>query len=100
MTRRSSGVPLALTRVQKIVLETLAYAASLPIDDVDRDANIFDLGLDSLDFWTILMDIEERAGTEVPSEVLDALAQLDGQITVAHIIDATAVWTPGDVVGR
>lgn len=85
----------APTAVQKIVMEALASAAELPVDELDLDTDIFDLGLDSLDFWTILMEVEDRTGAEVPSEVFDILAQLDSQITVIQVLDAMAAWNPG-----
>ena len=54
----------------------------------------FDLGVDSLDFWNILMDVEDRAGAEVPGEVLDRPAQFDSQVTVGDLLDAMGSWEP------
>ena len=65
-----------------------------PSDELERDTDIFDLGVDSLDFWNILMDVEDRAGAEVPGEVLDRLAQLDSQVTVGDLLDAMGSWEP------
>lgn len=84
----------ALTAAQEIVLDALAGVAELPPASVTRDADITDLGLDSLDFWTILMDVEDRLGAPVPSEVLDRLARLDTTVTVGHVLDAMAGWGP------
>lgn len=82
------------TAVQEIVLNALATAAELPVSSLKRTTDVFDLGLDSMDFWTILMDVEDQTGADVPAEVLDRLAQFDSQVTVGDVLDAMAGWNP------
>ena len=82
----------SLNDVQRAVVEAIAAAAQVGVDEVTEDRDIFELGLDSLDFWSVLMDVEERVGTEVPSEVLDRLAALDGDITVGRLLAVASSW--------
>jgi acyl carrier protein len=80
------------TDIRTIALGAIAAAAGLEPDQVARTADIFDLGIDSLDFWKVLMDVEDGIGMEVPAHVLDRLAQLQGDVTVDDLLTAFAVW--------
>lgn len=82
----------ALTDIQHAILRALADAADLPLARLGRDVELDDLGLDSLDLWTVLIDVEDRTGVAVPAEVFDELASLDGTPTVGGVLDAIAVW--------
>lgn len=78
--------------VRRAVIEAIAAAAEVGVAEVTEDRDIFELGLDSLDFWSVLMDVEERVGTEVPSGVLDGLAAIDGDVTVGRLLDVVSGW--------
>lgn len=83
----SSATPL-----QAISLEVIASVARVEHDQLGLDVDMFDLGLDSIDFWAILMDIEDRSSTEVPAEVFEALAKVDGSMTIGHLLELVARW--------
>jgi acyl carrier protein len=81
-----------MTELQRVVLAVIAAAASVPPEELDPDRDVFELGLDSIDFWSILMDVEEEVGEEVPSEVLDRLSEIDGEVTVRRLLGVVSAW--------
>jgi acyl carrier protein len=82
------------TDLQLLVREAIASAAGVDIAELREDRDVFELGLDSLDFWSILLDIEEQVGSQVPPEVLDQLAALDDVVTVGRLLNAVSGWDP------
>lgn len=81
-----------LTSAQRSVAGAIAAAAGVAADELTAHQDIFELGLDSLDFWSILMDVEDDLGEEVPSAVLDRLAEIDGDVTVGRLLDVVSIW--------
>ena len=86
-----ASAPLDL---RAIAVDAIAAAAGLPPKQLTDDVDLMDLGLDSVDFWKILLDIEDHIGVEVPSAVLDRLTQLDGEVTVGDLSAAFGTWDP------
>lgn len=80
--------------LREIAIEAIAAAAGLPVEELTDDADLLDIGLDSVDFWTVLLNIEDRLDLEVPAEVLDRLAQLRDKVTVGELAVVLASWTP------
>lgn len=80
--------------LREIALEAIAAAADVPVEELTDDADLLDIGLDSVDFWTVLLNIEDRLDLEVPAEVLDRLAQLRDKVTVGELAVVLASWTP------
>lgn len=67
-----------LEKIQELVSEGLGVAAS----EVQPQASFKDdLGADSLDFFQLVMSLEEEFGVEIPSEDLEKLS------TVQDVMD-------------
>jgi acyl carrier protein len=81
--------------LQEITINAIATAAELPRALLEHDVDVSDLGLDSVDFWEILLDIEDQTGVEVPAEILQRLAELDSPVTVGDLVDAFGKWDLG-----
>lgn len=86
-----AGLP-ASRRLQSLdasdlVRALLSEAADLPIEAIDDQVDVLQLGLDSLDLTTLLIDLEDRTGVEIS---IDALERLLGHDTlqVGHLVDA------------
>lgn len=82
----------ALSEIQTVALNAIASTASVEVERLTADVDLFELGLDSLDFWAILVDIEDSAGIEVSAEVLDQLAQFESRLTVGDVLETFAAW--------
>lgn len=80
------------TPLQAISLDAIASVGGVERDRLGVDVDLFELGLDSMDFWAILMDIEDRSSTEIPAEVFEALAEVGGSMTVGHLLELVARW--------
>ena len=64
------------------IREILAEQLNIDPEDVVESASFRDdLGVDSLDLFALLMDLEEEYGFEVPAE------DMDGLQTVGDVID-------------
>lgn len=85
-------MPQDVTNLQNIALRAIASAAGVQIEALTPDLDVFELGLDSLDFWAILMDIEDGVGAEVPADVLDRLTQFETELTVGDLLGILATW--------
>jgi acyl carrier protein len=79
-------------RLREIVVGAVATAAELPPGDVTDDLNLFDLGLDSLNFAGILIDIEDGVGAEVPAEVLERFLEIGDTVTVRDVLSVLSTW--------
>jgi acyl carrier protein len=82
------------TELQQIVVDAIAAAAGVAPGEVSEERVIFELGLDSIDFWSVLLDVEDRVGDQVPSEVLDQLAAIDDDVTVGRLLAVVSGWRP------
>ena len=59
--------------LQDIVYKEIIRHLRLPELKLDTDTQLSELGVDSLGAITILYELEDKLGIEVPNEVLDSL---------------------------
>lgn len=74
------------TELRAVVVRAIADAAEIDPDAVRDDLNLFDLGLDSLNFAGILIDIEDAVGEEVPADVLDRFLDVGDVVTIGGVV--------------
>lgn len=82
------------------VLEDAVHGALASVIDIDRssitnDLDLSELGLDSLDLTTVVLEIESRLDVEVPANVLDQIAELDGDASLGAVLRLLGAWTRG-----
>lgn len=78
-----------IDRLRTIVLEVAAERSPIDLSTLDEDADLYELGLDSLQFATLLVEVEERLDEELPAEAFDRLAELE-KATFRSILEALA----------
>ena len=49
---------------------------SIAIEPAQYDKSLFDLGLDSLDHSTILLNVEEKFGVKIPDDVAGSMVSV------------------------
>ena len=61
-----------MTNVEEQIREVLSVSGRLavPLGTLDREADLFGVGLDSLAIVNVLMSLEERFDIELPDELL------------------------------
>lgn len=69
-----------IDRVKKMVAEQLC----LPVDDIADDADIMQLGADSIDVVEMLTTLEDEYGITIPD---DKVEQLRTITSIAQVID-------------
>jgi acyl carrier protein len=79
---------------RQIVLEAIAAAAAISAADLVDETNLLELGLDSLEFSEILINVEDAVGEQVSMDLLDKLDDVGDIITVADLCDFLSAWTP------
>lgn len=84
----------ASIQIREHVVSALSGAADIPVEKLTDDVDLLELGLDSLDFWSMVMDIEDGVGADVPADVLDRLAQMAMPVTVGDLLRVFATWDP------
>ena len=57
-------------------------------DAIPTDVPFVDLGMDSLDFFNVVAELQDITGREIPDEDIDRLRTIDG------IIDYFKDWKP------
>lgn len=50
---------------------------NIDVDQVDASAPLNSVGVDSLDFFSVLVELEKLTGTTVPDEDVDKLSSID-----------------------
>ena len=56
------------------VLEIVRNAGTkVDLDALNADADLVELGADSLDIMTVLLDVQDRTGVEIPDEDVEGL---------------------------
>lgn len=80
------------TTIRDAVLASIGRAVNRPVTELDEDMDLLGLGLDSLAFSEILVDVEDALGAEVPAEVLDRLSQLGDIVTTGDILQLLSGW--------
>jgi acyl carrier protein len=67
--------------VVQAVLAAVAEVKHVSPDEIDIEASLADLGLDSLDTVTMLFELETRLGIEIPDEAAKSVR------TVRDVVD-------------
>jgi acyl carrier protein len=70
--------------IENAVITAILRQKKLDAATITRDSVLSELGITSLDAITIVYDIEEQFGIEVPNEMLEGLR------TVGDIVDSLA----------
>lgn len=70
-----------LEKVKKLLAEQLCIS----VDDIADDANIADLGADSLDVVEMLMTLEDEFGISIPDEQVEELKTIPA---IVKLIDS------------
>jgi acyl carrier protein len=68
--------------MERLVQDAITKVCDIGPERLDRDANLADLGVDSLAASEVLVDLEIRLGKQLP---VDALRRLDQARTVGEI---------------
>jgi acyl carrier protein len=50
------------------VRQAVAKAINVPIEDIDPDARLADIGLNSLDMLEVIFELEQKFGIDIPLE--------------------------------
>ncbi len=69
------------TEVEQTLKESIARQKMLSIEDISLDSSLEELGVTSLDSISLVFDIEDKYGIEIPNEALKQLR------TVRDIVD-------------
>ena len=67
--------------VAEIVISTLASVKRIPADTIKLDTNLQDLGIDSLDVFTLLFELENAFKISIPDDDVRSLR------TVNDVVD-------------
>jgi acyl carrier protein len=89
---------MSVERIDKTsaLVAVLEAATEVPAAELRDDVVLSDLGLDSVQYWEILIDLEDRIGEDVPTAVLDRIAQIDSsRMTVGDLKSVLATWDLG-----
>jgi acyl carrier protein len=68
--------------MERLVQDAIARVCDIGVERLDLDANLADLGVDSLAASEVLVDLEIQLGKQLP---VDALRRLDQARTVGDI---------------
>ena len=85
-------MPEEPTKLRTIIVNAIANAAEIAPESLQDDLNLFDLGLDSLNFAGILIDIEDAVGEEIPAEVLDRFLDVGDVVTIRDVLNLLSTW--------
>lgn len=69
------------TEIENILKESIARQKMLSVEDISLDSPLEELGITSLDSISLVFDIEDKYGIEIPNEALKQLR------TVQDIVD-------------
>lgn len=75
-------------RVRNAVVGALASIGDCDPSTIADDIELSSLGIDSLDFTAVLLDVEDALGGELPLDVLSDAAAAGRFRTVGDIVDA------------
>ena len=79
------SVPLAANHLRPALLAALAAATGRDVNSISDETVLADLEVDSLALASVILDIEDATGSELPADVL------------ARISAATSIHTVGDL---
>ena len=78
-----------------ILLDALATVSERDRAEVRPESSLRELGLDSLMITSVLLEIEDRLGAELPDELLARFADADEILVVADLINLVTGPGPG-----
>jgi acyl carrier protein len=83
---RRLEAPITEQEVERVLGEFVAKDVLLRKEPLDRDADIFEAGFDSLSLSRLLVFVEERFGTTIPDEevVVDEIATIATMARFVH----------------
>lgn len=61
------------TEIEQTLKESIARQKMLSIEDISIDSSLEELGVTSLDSISLVFDIEDKYGIEIPNEALKQL---------------------------
>lgn len=73
-------------RLRAAVLTAVASVAGTDAALIADDTRLASLGLDSLDYTSVLLEVEEILGAELPLEALAEVAEADGLVVVGDVV--------------
>lgn len=81
--------------LQVLLLRALNTVSGSMFEDLDLDASVEDLGLDSLGLTEMILFLEDHTGAEIPEAVLDQLAGVDSvrrfhEVLAGHFVGEPA----------
>jgi acyl carrier protein len=68
--------------LDKEIIEIIAINANKKPDDINHEANITDLGLDSLTWLDVLAEMEEKLDVLIPDEQLSEITNIKQLIDI------------------
>lgn len=63
--------------VRALIVAVLGEVASVDTAGLGADDDLFEVGIDSLDFTTVIVEVEERLGEDLPADAFDRFAELE-----------------------
>ena len=88
-------MPIDRDQLRTVVVTALATAAEIDPAEIDDHTDMLALGLDSLSFASVIIDIEDAMGEEVPVEVLDRFLDIGEVVTLRDVVEILSTWEPG-----
>lgn len=75
--------------VEEKVIATLASVKRIPVEQIKADSSLTDLGVDSLDTFTLLFELESKFNITIPDEEARTIRTVnDIVVGVRKILDA------------
>ena len=78
------------------VISTLASVKRIPADKITLDTNLQELGIDSLDVFTLLFELENAFKISIPDDDVRSLRTVNDVVTGIKKLLAAAPATPPD----
>jgi acyl carrier protein len=78
---RNLGVVLMSDAVAEKVISTLASVKRIPADKITLETNLQDLGIDSLDVFTLLFELENAFKISIPDDDVRSIRSVNDVVT-------------------
>lgn len=75
--------------LRDLITSAIADVTDVDVSSIDPGADLFEVGIDSLHFTAILIEVEERLEEDISPEAFDRFADID-RFTLDTIADALA----------
>src|SRR5579872_4096118 len=80
--------------VEEKVISTLASVKRIPADKITPETNLQELGIDSLDVFTLLFELENAFKISIPDDDVRSIRTVDDVVDGIKKLIATAPATP------